>query len=269
MAVQVRYLAVLLLIASLSAPGRGTFSNSLECTGACSKDEFRCENGCCITSSLKCDGIPQCSDKSDEVSCNNIVEKYKNGLPNNTGNFREECAAPPVVGPCRAAFIRWNYNMMTKTCIRFTFGGCRGNKNNFMSEKDCYAACSEYCDAPRQVGKCRAALPRWYFDVQAQACTKFIYGGCGGNKNNYATQEECQRQCPGTGSLDPRQPLLSHHSRTALLLAAVLAVMVILLIGGMVFFFVKVARRNREPASTPAWDAKEDREYLINNAYHI
>nr|XP_005991691.2 PREDICTED: putative Kunitz-type serine protease inhibitor [Latimeria chalumnae] len=127
----------------------------------------------------------------------------------------------------------------------------------------------EYCDAPRQVGKCRAALPRWYFDVQAQACTKFIYGGCGGNKNNYATQEECQRQCPGTGSLDPRQPLLSHHSRTALLLAAVLAVMVILLIGGMVFFFVKVARRNREPASTPAWDAKEDREYLINNAYHI
>lgn len=52
------------------------------------------------------------------------------------------CRAPPKVGPCRAAFPRWHYNATTGSCQRFVFGGCKGNKNNFLSNNECSSACS-------------------------------------------------------------------------------------------------------------------------------
>lgn len=45
------------------------------------------------------------------------------------------------VGPCRAAFPRWWYNAAAAGCQHFTFGGCKGNRNNFLSEDDCLSAC--------------------------------------------------------------------------------------------------------------------------------
>lgn len=44
-------------------------------------------------------------------------------------------------------------------------------------------------------GRCRASFPRWYFDKDSQTCKMFIYGGCGGNRNNYLLEEECLVQC--------------------------------------------------------------------------
>lgn len=51
------------------------------------------------------------------------------------------CLAPVKVGPCRAAFPRWRYDAVTGVCEKFTFGGCKGNNNNFLSEKECSSAC--------------------------------------------------------------------------------------------------------------------------------
>lgn len=51
------------------------------------------------------------------------------------------CLAPPKVGPCRAAFPRWRYNAATSSCEKFMFGGCKPNKNNFLSEEQCLSAC--------------------------------------------------------------------------------------------------------------------------------
>ncbi|XP_011616911.1 kunitz-type protease inhibitor 1-like [Takifugu rubripes] len=51
------------------------------------------------------------------------------------------CQAPVKVGPCRAAFPRWWYNSSTGDCERFTFGGCKGNNNNFLSKEECLSAC--------------------------------------------------------------------------------------------------------------------------------
>ncbi|XP_041831468.1 kunitz-type protease inhibitor 1-like [Melanotaenia boesemani] len=52
------------------------------------------------------------------------------------------CLAPLKVGPCRAAFPRWHYNVEAGSCEQFTFGGCTPNKNNYLSEKECKAACT-------------------------------------------------------------------------------------------------------------------------------
>ncbi|XP_072218178.1 kunitz-type protease inhibitor 1-like isoform X2 [Leuresthes tenuis] len=51
------------------------------------------------------------------------------------------CLAPPKVGPCRAAFPRWRYDAATGKCEQFMFGGCKPNKNNFLSDKECESAC--------------------------------------------------------------------------------------------------------------------------------
>uniref|UniRef100_A0A8C9L2V7 BPTI/Kunitz inhibitor domain-containing protein n=1 Tax=Serinus canaria TaxID=9135 RepID=A0A8C9L2V7_SERCA len=49
----------------------------------------------------------------------------------------ELCSAPPVTGPCRAAFPRWFYVPAEKSCREFTYGGCRGNANNHRDEREC------------------------------------------------------------------------------------------------------------------------------------
>jgi len=51
------------------------------------------------------------------------------------------------------------------------------------------------CAQPKIIGMCRAAFDAWYFDSDSGQCEHFIYGGCGGNDNNFHTKEECQHAC--------------------------------------------------------------------------
>ncbi|XP_076314004.1 proteinase inhibitor [Tachypleus tridentatus] len=55
-----------------------------------------------------------------------------------------DCTSPPVTGPCRAGFKRYNYNTRTKQCEPFKYGGCKGNGNRYKSEQDCLDACSGF-----------------------------------------------------------------------------------------------------------------------------
>ncbi|XP_035533664.1 amyloid beta (A4) precursor protein a [Morone saxatilis] len=53
----------------------------------------------------------------------------------------------------------------------------------------------DVCWANAETGPCRAMLPRWYFDHQEGRCAQFIYGGCGGNRNNFESEEYCLSVC--------------------------------------------------------------------------
>uniref|UniRef100_A0A671RT52 Amyloid-beta A4 protein n=1 Tax=Sinocyclocheilus anshuiensis TaxID=1608454 RepID=A0A671RT52_9TELE len=44
-------------------------------------------------------------------------------------------------------------------------------------------------------GPCRAMLARWYFVREEGLCAPFIYGGCGGNRNNFESEEYCLSVC--------------------------------------------------------------------------
>ena len=46
-------------------------------------------------------------------------------------------------GPCRGSFEKWGFDRDTRRCIQFSYGGCRGNRNNF----DSYHSCNETCNA--------------------------------------------------------------------------------------------------------------------------
>ncbi|XP_056151884.1 kunitz-type protease inhibitor 1a isoform X2 [Lampris incognitus] len=53
----------------------------------------------------------------------------------------DHCMAPMKIGPCRGSFPRWHYNGASEKCEKFTFGGCRGNLNNYLSLQECANAC--------------------------------------------------------------------------------------------------------------------------------
>uniref|UniRef100_A0A669E6Z9 Amyloid beta (A4) precursor-like protein 2 n=1 Tax=Oreochromis niloticus TaxID=8128 RepID=A0A669E6Z9_ORENI len=51
------------------------------------------------------------------------------------------CTLEAETGPCRASMPRWHFDMSQRKCVRFTYGGCAGNRNNFDSEEYCMAVC--------------------------------------------------------------------------------------------------------------------------------
>ena len=51
------------------------------------------------------------------------------------------------------------------------------------------------CHLPPVTGFCKAAFRRFYFNSETGECQTFIFGGCGGNENNFETMEECMKTC--------------------------------------------------------------------------
>lgn len=56
-----------------------------------------------------------------------------------------------------------------------------------------------HCQLRADMGPCRGAKERYFYDSATGECKEFIYGGCRGNKNNFHTIEECQSQCKSIG----------------------------------------------------------------------
>uniref|UniRef100_A0A673BB15 Amyloid beta (A4) precursor-like protein 2 n=1 Tax=Sphaeramia orbicularis TaxID=375764 RepID=A0A673BB15_9TELE len=58
------------------------------------------------------------------------------------------CTLEAETGPCRASMPRWHFDMSQRKCIRFIYGGCAGNRNNFDSEEYCMAVCKRLTVPP-------------------------------------------------------------------------------------------------------------------------
>ncbi|VDP01057.1 unnamed protein product [Soboliphyme baturini] len=59
------------------------------------------------------------------------------------------------------------------------------------------------CKHSAEVGPCREYRVRWCYNKKSQKCEEFLYGGCGGNTNNFQRSDLCKNLCetklqPGT-----------------------------------------------------------------------
>ncbi|XP_018598134.2 kunitz-type protease inhibitor 2 [Scleropages formosus] len=191
--------------------------------------------------------------------------------------YSEHCEALPDQGFCRAAFQRYFYNASARTCQLFTYGGCKGNKNNYLTMEECMADCSgnnipnamkstddkDACTAAYDAGRCRASFPRFYFDPKTKTCLPFIYGGCGGNSNRYSTVTECMSRCTGAGGQHEHH---SSHPNPAFFLVATLAIMSTVLLVGFVLLWVQRARARRQTHDDKEELLPEDKILKVTSA---
>ncbi|NXU51211.1 AMBP protein, partial [Turnix velox] len=105
-----------------------------------------------------CSGmVPRFFYNSSSMACESFLY---GGCLGNGNNFYSEkeclqacrteaaCRLPIVQGPCQKPVTRWAFDAAQGKCITFSYGGCKGNGNQFYSEKEC----KEYCGAPSLAG---------------------------------------------------------------------------------------------------------------------
>ncbi|KAJ8004903.1 hypothetical protein DPEC_G00141120 [Dallia pectoralis] len=108
---------------------------------------------------------------------------------------------------------RWHFSKALGACSPFWYGGCDGNANRFSTENECLEKCGIYnhtspveieettvdnqdaCFLKQDEGGCQNYTVKWYFDTTQNECSRFWYGGCGGNDNRFETQEACEGVC--------------------------------------------------------------------------
>ncbi|PVD26595.1 hypothetical protein C0Q70_14272 [Pomacea canaliculata] len=52
-----------------------------------------------------------------------------------------QCDMPAVTGRCRALIYRYYFDKAQQQCVKFIFGGCNGNDNNFYTKEECEQRC--------------------------------------------------------------------------------------------------------------------------------
>ncbi|XP_014483315.1 PREDICTED: spondin-1 [Dinoponera quadriceps] len=51
------------------------------------------------------------------------------------------------------------------------------------------------CSEPMEKGNCNSNILRSYFEKKEGRCRFFVYTGCGGNRNNFPTEQDCNSVC--------------------------------------------------------------------------
>ncbi|XP_029014128.1 WAP, Kazal, immunoglobulin, Kunitz and NTR domain-containing protein 2 [Betta splendens] len=114
----------------------------------------------------------------------------------------EECLKSPDADDCGDGSVRWYYEAARNDCFTFTYSQCNKNQNHFDAYEACMRACggggglAAPCGLPSLQGPCKAYEPRWAYSSGLRACRSFVYGGCGGNDNNFPSKEACEETCP-------------------------------------------------------------------------
>jgi hypothetical protein len=86
------------------------------------------------------------------------------------GTLDPLCDLPPDTGPCDALIGRYFHDPATRSCERFTYGGCSGNDNNFEVLTDCERACDVSASTPCSIEVEDPALPGVRLRVEGDRC---------------------------------------------------------------------------------------------------
>lgn len=105
------------------------------------------------------DSILESDDAAPDLTTNTLLtlterqdfptyEETTNPSPNYSAEevTTHDCQLPADPGPCVAEQIKFFYDVSTQRCRQFIYGGCEGNRNNFVTESDCQQSCSHIND---------------------------------------------------------------------------------------------------------------------------
>ncbi|XP_072534695.1 low-density lipoprotein receptor-related protein 11 [Salminus brasiliensis] len=166
---------------------------------------------------------------------------------------QDPCTEPPVVGPCRGTFPRWYYDSAAGECKHFLYGGCKGNRNNFLQQADCVNKCIQ---KPAPVDQQATAAPPP--TTQANTATR-------------SPSSEAKPQNSASAAQDA-QPVAKAHTvlggqpppESGAILPLVLGVIISALLLLMVACRLRLVRHRMKKARPLT---TEESDYLINGMY--
>lgn len=151
-------------------------------------EESRCENGKVRgeRKEMTCpDEVPYCcqSGQAGEwgaATCLSAIEACTPWKGRECGDDPWDCGDEQacVNGRCIDCTIDRDCNWMGPGFVCINGGRCE----------------QKVCRLPPETGDCKAAIRQYYFDP-LEGCKEFIYGGCGGNGNNFSTKKGCEEEC--------------------------------------------------------------------------
>ena len=75
------------------------------------------------------------------AQCNRECAEQKQMWNPEKEGQRAKCFQPKMEGPCHFQVKRYFYNVSSRKCERFYYGGCQGNANNFPDQESCIENC--------------------------------------------------------------------------------------------------------------------------------
>ncbi|OWF44869.1 boophilin-G2-like [Mizuhopecten yessoensis] len=123
-------------------------------------------------------------------------------LSQRVSSLPNRCYREPEPASCKIGRPRYYFNVTTELCEYTRNTRCSGRRPTFFSTaSQCMQRCG--CRADADPGPCDGYSTRFYYNSRYRMCTPFVFGGCGGNFNNFKTFFECQWSCrPGFFSFD-------------------------------------------------------------------
>ena len=116
------------------------------------------------------------------------------------------CILPLKVGSCDKTLRRFYFDVRSHTCRQFTYSGCQGNANNFLTRDQCIKSCVVICYHPVETTLCSGTATHYHYNPTTGMCEKTPYWVCTSSLNNFNELDTCENICVTNVCMQKKKP---------------------------------------------------------------